>query len=243
MIFIISWSGQHKSACLIAEQISKKYKNVYIVYSDPDPDFVLEAQCHVIKRPNELFWADKFKACLDASGTEGMLVIHADCQCKDWLMLVERCKQVTEKNKNIAVWAPKIDGTYWHVDVTQILKIKKYNIILSSFTDGIVFYLAPNVIDRMRRVDYDKNEFGWGIDLLFCSYAHMMKKYVVTDLMVEVEHPKEITGYDIDKALSGKKIFLQQFSMQERITYELLNSHVRYNYIKRRIQERGAQQR
>ena len=80
MIFIISWSGQHENAYFIAEQIFKKNKNLCIIYSDPDPEFVLDAPCRVVKRPNELFWADKFKACLDTAGSEGMLVIHADCQ-------------------------------------------------------------------------------------------------------------------------------------------------------------------
>jgi hypothetical protein len=232
MIFIISWSGQHENACRIANQIEKNGNKACIVYSDPDTHFVLSTDSQVIRRPNDLFWADKFKACLDAVGSEGMLVIHADCQCNDWSKLVDRCQDVVDKYKDIGVWAPKISGTYWHVNATKIVKLNNSDLVFSAMTDGIVFYLAPVIIDRMRRVDYTSSKFGWGIDALFCSYAHTFNKMVVIDLMINVEHPREKTGYDMNKAKKGQEIFLKNFTFHERIKYELLLSHVRYNYVK-----------
>lgn len=233
MIFIISWAGQHENACFIAKQMKSSGIEACIVYSDPDPSYVIPTDSPVIRRPNELFWADKFKACLDAVGDAGMLVIHADCQCNDWSKLVERCKHVVEMYKDIGVWAPKINGTYWHVSVTQIVKLKNTELVLSALTDGIVFYLAPVVIDRMRKVDYETSKYGWGIDFMYCSHAHTIQKLVVIDLNVEVDHPRGDTGYNIEKAQSEVNMYLTKLTIHERIKYELLISHVKYNYVKR----------
>jgi hypothetical protein len=237
LIFIISWAGQHDNACFIADQIAKKHQNVAIVYSNPDPNFILTAPCQLIRRPNELFWADKFKACLDAVGQEGMLVIHADCHCTDWSQLVDRCKQVVERVDALGVWAPQIDGTYFHVNVTQMAKLKKNNLVLSALTDGIVFYLAPAIVDRMRQVDYETNQLGWGIDFLFCSYAHCIQKWVAIDLMIQVTHPKGVTGYDNQEARRQLDGFLNQFTLNERLQHQLLTTYVKYNYAKLRVKQ------
>ena len=83
-VFIISWAGQHDKAASIAGAVRGVAGKVSLVYSDPDPNLALEVDCSLIRRPDELFWGDKFRACLDAFDADLMLVIHADCKCEDW---------------------------------------------------------------------------------------------------------------------------------------------------------------
>ena len=228
LVFIISWPGQHENARLIAEKVSRTKAKVTIVYSDTNPNFVLNAPCNLIKRPNDLFWEDKFKSCMDAAGDSGVLIIHADCSCEDWAFLVNRCEDVIIENKDIGVWAPQIEGTPFHVNVSGIIKIKDSQLVLSALTDGIIFYLSPEIINRMRQVSYGGNKFGWGIESLFCSAAHCKSKLVVIDLAVKVLHPLGKTGYDVRAAKHGWVEFLNQFSVMERIKFQLLITFFKY---------------
>lgn len=233
-IFIISWSGQHENAIIISSEILEISKNVTIVYSDPEPniEIINQAACSFIRRPNDLFWGDKFKTCLNASDNDGVLVIHADCTCNNWTFLVKRCMDVSHNIKNIGVWAPQIEGTFWNLRVSGMFQINNSELILSAMTDGIVFYLSNQIVERMRKVNYDSNKFGWGIDSLFCSVAHTKNKLVVIDRLVKVTHPQEKTGYSRSEAEEQMNIFLNEFSLMERIKYELLTKFVFYNHEK-----------
>lgn len=230
-IFIISWHGTHDNAIAISKELLKVSEDVRIVYSDPDPEWCLQAPCPLIRRPNELFWEDKFKACLDACADAPMLVVHADCHCEDWSLLAKRFMEVDAKLDNLGVWAPKIKDNFFNVGASRLLKIKNSEFSLCALTDGIVFSLSTGVIERMRKVKYGDNPFGWGIDLLFCTHAHVSSQLVLIDEKVEVEHPPTC-GYDKSMAEEGLNRFLKQFSIREYVQAELLRKYVEFNHHK-----------
>lgn len=231
-IFIISWKGQHKKASQIAESILNSGNFVTIVFSDPDQNFTFNNSFILIRRPNDLFWEDKFKSCLDAAGDDGMLIIHADCDCNDWQLLVKRCNDIIHKHNDVGVWAPEIIGTPWNTSVSEIYKIKDSTLVLSAFTDGIVFYISPFIINRMRQINYGNNKFGWGINQLFCSYSHINNKLVVIDITIKVFHNSKIRGYDETLAKLDRNSFYKQFFPRELIEQKLLNTYVKYNRTK-----------
>lgn len=230
IVFVISWANQHEKANLISNTISNAGFKVFIVYSDPNPDFIFtNATCEIIRRPNELFWEDKFKTCIEAANNSGILVIHADCHCEDWALLVKRCAEVNLNSKDIGVWSPQITGSPYELNVSGILKIKKTQLVLSARTDGIVFYLSPSIVRRMQRVSFGKNKYGWGIASLFCATSHVQNKLIIIDTAIKVFHPLGKRGYDGSAAQLLKNDFINQFSIRERLMYELFQSHVLYN--------------
>ena len=91
----------------------------------------------------------------------------------------------------------------------------------------MVFYLAPQIISRMRNVKYGNNLLGCGIDLLFCSAAHTKNMLVVIDEMTKVYHPPN-TGYDENAAKLLMNNFFNQFSTRERIECKLLRSYIKH---------------
>lgn len=228
LVFIISWAGQHDNARLIAVQAARAGARVTIVYSDPGPHEPFDLSCALVRRPNDLFWEDKFQACLEAAGGEGFLVIHADCRCDDWERLVRRCGAVATGVRDLGVWAPQIHGTHLHLGVSGILKISGGGLVAAALTDGIIFYLAPAIVARMARARYGQNRFGWGIAALFCAAAHVAQRLVVIDTSVQAFHPADRKGYDAAAAKAGMDAFIQQFSWPERLQFELLLSHVNY---------------
>ena len=224
-IFIISWAGQHENAGIIANKLLAYTKNVSIVYSDPDPEFIFELPCNLIRRPNELFWGDKFKACLDACGDDHMLVIHADCTCDDWEKIVQRCHDVATKLPIVGVWSPKIDYVKFNLVHNSIFKLKD-DLIVVDRTDGIVFYLCHRIIERMRRAAYEENIYGLGIELMFVAAAYSLNMVAVIDHSVSVDHPED-TGYNSDIAQSQCVVFLKQLTIQEYAHYQLFEGYKR----------------
>ncbi len=92
-----------------------------IVYSDPNPEYSPKVSCRLIKRPNELFWSDKFKACLDASECEHLLIIHADCKYNNWLNVVFKYDEAIQKINNLGIWAPEVNFTPYSLDITSLI--------------------------------------------------------------------------------------------------------------------------
>jgi hypothetical protein len=239
-VCIISWAGVHEKAVMISREIDKLTVSVSIVYSDPDPDIALDVACKTIRRPNELFFEDKFRTCLDECGDGPLLVIHADCECDDWEGLIRRCIEADARMKNLGVWSPRIVGTYYDLAVSRIFKVEGTDLNISALTDAIVFSLSNDIVRRMRKVGFGDNPLGWGIDLLFCSAAHVMNRLVVIDEAITVNHPQD-RGYDARLAQKQMAKFFDQFTMAERIECELLRSHVRWNHARLRgIRKRQA---
>ena len=230
-IFIISWAGQHPNAIHIANQIDKFWNEISIVYSDPDPDFTFPSKFKVLKRPNHLYWEDKFKSCLDNCTDDSMLIIHADCTCDNWENLIEKCLEANSSSLNIGVWAPQIKGSQYNLKTTGMGVINNTNLQLSCLTDGIVFSLSNTVMHRMRKIDYGENIYGWGLDRLFCVTAHLMGNLVVIDTSVLVNH-SNIRGYDSQAAIEGMGKLLSKLNHNEIITFKLIDAYIRLNRLK-----------
>lgn len=230
-VFIISWRGQHHRAAEIAKSIDGAADQLSIVYSDPgNPPDALK-RYRLIRRDDNLFWADKFQACIERCAPgEIMLIIHADCKCDDWSAVVSRCKTAFEKYGDMGVWSPRLTGTPWRLVRTRIRRIPNSSCSVVAQTDGLVFALSPSLYDRMKRVDYSNNLYGLGIDWLFICAAYAQGKIAVVDEGILVRHPVA-RGYSSEEARAQKRTFLTQMLSDEYDAYLRLKSHMH----KRRI--------
>lgn len=224
-IFIVSWAGQHANAEHMARQLAAYNEDLCIVFSDPDPNLVLNVRCRTIRRPNDQFFSDKFKACLDATGGKLLLLLHADCTCDDWAAIVRRCIDWHGAKPSVGIWAPLITGGTWPLEKTRIVSLKGTDLSVVAQPDSICFSLTAPLIERLRRVDYSGNKFGWGIDWLMTCAAFSRNLLVVVDEGVRVYHPPS-RGYDGKAASEAMQEFSSQFSLIETILLRLLIKHV-----------------
>jgi hypothetical protein len=232
-IFIISWPGKHTDARAIADDLIQANKKVAIVYSDENPDIFSDMPCDIIPRPNNLFWADKFSACLENLGSERMLVIHADCSHASWAKLADRAVQMMDKHKNIGVWSPHIQETPFHLDKVKISEIQGDNLSVVTNHDGLVFALSSPVVERMKKINYSENIYGWGIDFIFSAYVQANNLLNVVDTSIKVTHPLG-AGYDTEVAGIMMEDFLQQLTPEEKLKNDMIrNYHKRYEKLER----------
>lgn len=229
-IYIISWLGQHENAKRIAEELETSSHKVTIVYSDPDPGLGINAACDLIRRPNHLYWGDKFQACLQEckSGAD-ILVIHADCECNDWLHLTKTCREAVNAWPMIGVWSPQIDYVPWDLGIVTIgpLTGTKMNVVVR--TDGIVFYLAPSIVKRMKAANYRENIYGWGIEWMFVCAAYCNGMIAVIDTSIQVRHPRTDNTYPRAHAHQQLGAFMQQLTLPEEVQRRFFDALIKCN--------------
>jgi hypothetical protein len=226
-LVIVSWSNQHQNAVAIADAVRSAVQQVSIVYSDADPTFEIQSYAQLIRRPNHLFFGDKFQACLEAyNGADLLLVVHADCTCSDWAAVVHACRSAMNMDRRIAVWAPHIHYTGFGLERTRLGDLKGTHLSMVAHTDSIVFAMSPMVIKRMQAANYLANVYGWGVGWLAVACAYANQSYAVVDRSVRVHYPMP-RGYSSADAASQRDAFLQQMLPAERIQYLLLRSHMR----------------
>lgn len=87
--------------------------------------------------------------------------------------------------------------------------------------------MRHHLVERMRALDYSSNILGWGIDWVIAAHAYSQGDVAVVDRSVIVHHEFG-RGYDSRDAQRQMAGFMQQMTSKEKITFELLRSHVRY---------------
>ncbi len=234
--FIISWAGKHTNSIDIAEKIKNQVGKVTIIYSDPDSEISLPSSCETHRVPNDWFWGRKFKACLDLFESDLMLIIQGDVYCNNWDAAIAKCTQSFYCNENIGVYAPVVDYAYFDLNKTFIERLNDSSLSIVALVDGIVFAISKSIVSRLIKLKYDENKYGWGILWAAVSYAYSNGLIAVLDDSVKVSHP-ESRGYDSETAHLQMVKFLQQLTIDERVHFRLLQSHINYRLMSIKLKQ------
>jgi hypothetical protein len=222
--FIISWTGQEENARRIAEAIASHVDELTVVYSNHAGQGERGAgDWHRVD--DAWFYGKKFAACLKLHRSGVMLQIQADVVFDDWPRVVARCRHAHRTVPDLGVWAPYFDNTPWRQEIVLISALSDASLSVVANTDGLVWALSEPVADRMRELDYDGNNLGWGIDWAAICFALANRRMVVRDTSLVLTHPPG-TGYSREEASAQMSAFLQQLPWPEKIQLQLLDSHV-----------------
>jgi hypothetical protein len=221
--FIICWPGQEESARRIADAVQHAVEYLTVIYSN-QTETTEKGAGDWVKVPNEWYYGKKCQECLRLHAGEIMLHITADVATPDWPQLVSRCKSMHAQYENLGVWAPDIDYTDWNLETVRIADLKDSQLVFVAQTDSIVWSLSAPVVKRLQELDYECNNFGWGIDWLAISYATANNLLVLRDLSVKIMHPKG-TGYGGSLASRQMYLFLAQMTPQEKVQFTLLHAY------------------
>lgn len=222
---VISWKGQHQSALGIYRALCETIPDCRIIWSDPGDAIPFPDDVAHLRRPDDLFWGDKFHAAIASGDPDDLLFAHADCQCGNWISLVQKCRDACGQNKQIAVWAPLVLGTSMPLVRTAIEDVDPPGLKRVAQTDGLVFALRRDIVERMLELDYSKNLYGWGIDWMFNAVAGARGSYAAVDPSVLVRH-KVGQGYPEEPAAKQMQQFLTQMTPQETKAYTRLSKHL-----------------
>lgn len=224
-VFIIGWEGKLERARAIATALAGMAPRVTVVYSNA-AEMDVDGPGEWVRVPNTDFFGRKFRRCLDLFEGDIFLLIHADTDFSDWPALVQRCKDSFAAIPEMGVWAPDFTNTHWTTPKVTILPVDRLAGLVSvAQTDGIVFAMPKPVIARLRRLDYDDNNMGWGIDFAAIAYARTTGMLVCRDMTLTVGH-EQSRGYRGAAAAEQMRQFYTQLSDAERDQVHLLGSYI-----------------
>lgn len=222
-ISIISWTGQHENATVIEESLLNDFPHLNVIYSDRND---CPARNERWKRvPNDWFFSRKFETIIRNFNSRILLTITADAQCPDWPSLVRNCKLAFNQYPALGIWSPKIDYSNWAISGFSLGRLQNPKFHRIFQTDSIVWALSSLVVDRMRKFDYNRSIYGWGIDTAACMFCHANEQLVAVDESLNVFHPF-ITAYDKQMADTERHGILSQMTRAETAIQESLLSEL-----------------
>ncbi len=235
-VFIICWVGKETFAHHIADSLIDHVDHLTVIYSNENEQ-IENGSGNWHKVPNEWFFGKKFHACLEKNNADILLQIAADAHSDDWPELIANCMAAFNEYSQLGIWTPNINHTPWSQDRTAICPIDKDHLWSVIQTDAIVWALSTPVIQRLKKLDYQNNNLGWGIDWAAIAIAYGSSLLVLRDTNVEVLHPQG-SGYASLDASNQMEGFLSQLSLHEQTLVKLLQEFYKSKDKDKRLNER-----
>lgn len=237
-IVIISWVGMGDRARRIAGAVVGRAGRLTVVYSNPE-EAEESGPGDWVQVPNAQFFGRKFETALARHDDGPMLLIHADTHYDDWPGLVDVFRAAVARHPSLGIWSPDFTHTGWTTPAVAISAVPGTTLVNVVQTDAIIIGMAPAVVDRMKRLDYRRNNLGWGIGwaAVACAYANGM--LVLRDTGLMVEHLVS-RGYGAAEAAEQMNEFLTQLTEAERVQVLLLRS---WHQARRQVLSPGRVQR
>lgn len=221
---VLGWEGKEERARAIATHLRDHADGVRLIYSTRGSDIVIPG-VEGIRVPSEAYFGGKFAHSIRQWGDEAMLLVHADTSAPDWREVVAACRRALS-SPPIKLWSPEIDVTAWPTTLVQFEQSSTSSYVAVAHTDAIVLGLAPDVVQRLRQLDYRANTFGWGVDWAALCYTYANNGIAVRDRSVTIRHDLG-SGYSSQEAARQRDVFLQQMTLTEQIQYQFLQSMIR----------------
>jgi len=199
--FIFNWPGQYENVCKIEYELTKIFKNVFVINSDE-----VNFKDEWINIGNDAYFSEQFKKCLNLYDRNKKVLFHiqGDTQYDDWKGLVDDALKYFD-HYEWGIYAPDIANIWYISEYADINSIDSShdNIKMCACTDETVWFIHSDVIK-----DFDKrnllnafvnNKMGWGWDLVMCSLSFLMKRPVIRDYKHRIDH-KLGTNYNKEEA-------------------------------------------
>jgi len=213
-VVVLSWPGHEQNALHVEKELSEVVRRVTVIHSlTGESSFSLPA--HWVVMSDTSFYGAKFSQSLELHDEGVMLQIQADATCLDWPALAVRCREIFDaEGEKLGLWSPHVDWTSWNYARTHIRPWNSKGLAPVIKVDGIVWAIAPKVLERLAQFDYTGNNLGWGIDSAAAAIATTRGLAILLDSTQDVVHPR---GSAYAAAEAGRQAgdFLAQLSPEE----------------------------
>ncbi len=246
-VVIISWQGMRESSLRIAAQLDGlpgvRLRTLYSNVAEAPETGPGQWQ----QVPNDHYFGKKFAAALAGFDSDVLLIVQADALSTDWRLVATRCQARFAQRPRLGLWTPRIDYTPWTPERVDIRPLDGQGLTAVSQTDGIVLAFSASAIERLRRLDYSRNNFGWGIDWVAVCHCYVNDLEVLREDALAIAHSPS-SGYAREEAGEQGRIFMQQMSDREQTMFKILKRFAAerhdnlYGTLLRRLAKRRAKQ-
>ncbi len=223
---VFCWPHKVADAIHICRSLVDRADKVTVIDASTDP-IPEQADWEWIKVDPSCYFGHKFAHALSHFTGDVLLQIQADASHPNWGAVADLCRRRFAEIPRLGIWGPELDYTVWPSGGVQLYKLDDPQLAGVVQTDCIVWAMRSNVVNYLRRLDYSKNNLGWGIDWAAIAHCYACGTLVLRDSAAKISHPKG-TGYDRAEADRQMAWFLNQIGFAEKIQYRLLTKSIKY---------------
>jgi hypothetical protein len=217
--FIFCWPGQVENARRIRDAVAAHVDRLAVI--DASGEKAPDTDAAWLCVDPLYFYGHQFREALSLFEGDVLLQIQADASSDDWPLLVETCRTRFRALPRLGVWGPEIDHTFWATEQVKLYDVAGGDVVGVAQTDCIVWALHEQVVSFLKTLDFDDNNYGWGVDWAAIGYALNVHRRVLRDCRVAVRHPKG-SGYAHASARIGMKKFLARLPLDVAVQCRLL---------------------
>lgn len=211
--YIVNWNDVSSNVINIEQQFNES--NIpYKVINSGNP-----GNNHWMNVGDIRYYRQLYTAVKDFDRSyEYMFWLAGDVSYDLWKRFIRRAEAIVS-TYNVWAYAPHLTHEPWSEGSSKIKQLTSdEELLLSIQTDGIAVILHRDVVDMLEKYfDYLSNKTditqltsGWGMDMIWCSYAIYNNKLILRDNHNILNHPAG-SSYNHDKASKELKIILDIF--------------------------------
>jgi hypothetical protein len=220
-IYIFLWKKVSKNALKLYDNLKKTFDNVIIIDCD---ETVTLNKPDIIKLDDTAYYGKQFDTAIKHSQNNKIVGIFVGDIDPNKLNS-ERIKKnllYSMNNNNVGIYSPNDkrsdDKSQVYVNFKdkniELGKIDNTELFRTSYTDCTCWFFIPDLVSKIKNIDFIKTNLGWGIDLSLIKLAIKNGYNVVKDYSVNIYNPPG-TNYNSDKALKEMDSFYEYLSTIE----------------------------
>jgi hypothetical protein len=213
-VIVFCWPRVIENVVQICQSIKHLGHRVTVIDASGSAPLAID-NCRWVSVNADLYYGTKFYYATRLFDGNIMLQIQGDAHSDNWEAAIATCLERFAEFPHLGAWSPEFDSTGWPTENVLVGPGPGSDLTIVSQTDCIVWALHHDVVKFLSRLDYSKNNFGWGIDWAAMVAVYGNSMMAVRDKRIKIYHAPG-KGYHADDAYHQMIAFLSQLSSAQK---------------------------
>lgn len=199
-VYILNWKKVTENSIQLYRNINPIIKNTKII--NCDENYKLDESIEYIQLDDSHYYGSQYNhAIKDVKKDQILCVITGDNIADNNFDILFNKAINTFNTYNLGVYSPN-DKRSAHSKKLEQIKDQLYNV---PNTDCGFWFINPEIINRLKNINYSISKMGWGIDVIVIEECRRKGFLVIRDYSVETDQLDHKCGYSASEAGIGWK--------------------------------------
>jgi len=206
-VYIFNWKKVTDNSLKLYENIKPIVKNTTIINCDESRPIA-----NSIQLDDSHYYGSQYNHAIKhvINGNILCLIVGDNISNNNFQLLFDTAIK-TFNSHNVGVYAPN-DRRSYHQGVMTQYSNSLFNI---ENTDCGFWFIHPDIVSRLRSIDYSKTKYGWDIDKLTIEFSRKQGMLVLRDYSIHTDQLDHTCGYDRWEAVKYASELQEEFKLIE----------------------------
>jgi hypothetical protein len=206
-VYILNWKKVSVNALKLYDNITPLINNTIIINCD---EFMsLTDYTRHIQLDDSHYYGSQFNHAIKhvKDGSIMCVIVGDNIPDNDFKKIFQNALDAYN-NFNIGVYSPN-DKRSHHRERYDRFNGELYDV---PNTDCGFWFIHPNIVKKLRNLDFTITKYGWGIDIIFIAEARKQQLLVLRDYSVETDQLDRTIGYNTNLAAEGDREIKKEYN-------------------------------